>query len=163
MRIVGDAVAASNYGAVGHLVGKAEARGKQLLAETDAVVLRDAAAPANQRLVGVRVVRLDAEAARAPPVRIELPAQAEVKRQVRPHAPPVTGVECVLVLHAVHLDELAALPGPRRRPEQEPRQRVPVVLERRRVALESDAAFECVRIERGDAGIESESATWPGA
>ena len=43
MRVVGDAVAASDHRRIGHLVGEADARRKELLAVADAVVLRDAA------------------------------------------------------------------------------------------------------------------------
>ena len=121
MRMVGDAVAAADDGGIGHLIREAETRRKELLAEAHAVVLRDAALPADQRLVGRGVVRFDAQAARTPPVRIELPPQSQVDGQLRSGAPAVANVERVLVFEAVHLDELAALPRARRRAEQKRR------------------------------------------
>ena len=129
VRMVGDAVAASNHRRISDVIRESETRRKQRLAVAHAVILRNAAPAANQDVVGVRVIRLDPQPVRAPPVRIELPSQSEIDREVRPSAPAIAHVECVLLLHAVHLDELTALPGSGRRADQKSGEGIPIVLE----------------------------------
>src|SRR5215204_179834 len=107
--MVGHAEAASDDRGVGHLVGEPDSRRKQLLAVANVVVLRNAASATDQRLVRIRIVGLDAETAGPPAVRVQLPSQAEIERQLRGRAPAVAGIKRVLILEAVHLDELAAL------------------------------------------------------
>ena len=114
--------------------------------------------PADQGLVGRGVVRFDAQAAGARPVGVELPSQSQIDGQLRSGAPAVADVERVLVLEAVHLDELAALPRDIGRAEQKCRQAVPVVLERWRVSLESDGGVERVGVQGRHARIEIERA-----
>src|SRR3954447_18481537 len=127
--MVGDSVAGADHRVVVQLIGKTKTRREQLFAVANTVVLRNAALAADQCLVGGRIVRFDAQPTRAPPIRIELPPQPEVDGQLRGGAPSIANVERVLVLEAVHLDELAALPGRRSRAQQKARQSVPVVLE----------------------------------
>ena len=156
MRIEGNAVAASDHRGLRHLVRKAEARSKELLAEADAVVLGDTTASSDQRLVCRGIIRFDTQTCGAVSVRVQLPAQSEVERQLRRDAPAVASVEGVLVLEAVHLDELAALPRRSRRPQQESRQSIPVVLERRSVPLEPHSVSERLGVQGCHAGVEVE-------
>ena len=109
MRVVSDAIAASDHRVVGQLPGETDAGSKELLAPADTVVLRDAASPADQGLIGCGVVGFDAQAGRAPAVGIKLPSQAKGEGQLGCGAPAVADVESILVLQAVHLDVLAAL------------------------------------------------------
>src|SRR5207247_11405482 len=114
-----------------------ETRRKQRLAEAHAVILRNAAPAANQGFVGVRVIRLDPQPVGAPPVRVELPSQSEIDREVRPSAPTIAHVERVLLLHAVHLQDLTALPGSGWRADQKSGEGIPIVLERWGPSLKS--------------------------
>src|SRR6267143_3368329 len=119
------------------LVCEAETRRKQRLAEAHAVILGNATPAANQGFVGGRVIRLDPQPVGAPPVRIELPSQSEIDRQRWLGAPAIAHVECVLLLHAVHLDELTALPGSGWRADQKSGEGIPIVLERGSPSLKS--------------------------
>ena len=110
MRVVSNAVPASDHCGRGQLVGETDPGGEELFAPAHAVISGDTTPPTDQGFVGSGVIRFDPQAVGAPPVWVKLPSQSQAERQLGSGAPAVADVESVLAFQAVHLDELAALP-----------------------------------------------------
>ena len=109
VRVVGDAVAAPDDRRVVQVIGEPEARSEELLAESHTVVLRNAPSSPDQRLVGLGIVRFDAQTILTRPVGVELPSQSQIEGQLAAPPPAIADVERVLIFEARHPDELAAL------------------------------------------------------
>src|SRR5215813_2537761 len=141
MRVVGDAVAASDHCRIPPLIRETDAGRKQFLAVAHSAVSRHAPTPADQDFVGCGVIGFDPQTGGTHPVRVQLPSQSKGKGQFWCGAPPVANIETIHVLQTVHLDELAALSRNSGRAEQKPREAVPAVLKRWSVSPESDGGF----------------------
>src|SRR5262245_42335677 len=161
MRVVGDAVAASDHRAIFYLIGKSEPRSEELLAVAQAVVLGNATLPAYQHFVGRGIIQFDAQALGALPGGVNFPAHSELEGQLWSKAPAVAHVETPRVFEAVHLDELAALARGRGRTKQKRRHAVPTVLERGSASGESDSGADGRGVQGRNAITETEPAPRP--
>jgi hypothetical protein len=92
--VVGDAVAGAQHQAVRRTIGEADPRGETAFADGDPTILRGTADAADQDLIRIRIVALNASVRTSGNGEI-LPAHAVVERELGRYVPAVTDVDAI--------------------------------------------------------------------